>query len=221
MSNGGFGGIHAAPARRARAADGCSVILYLHGFRSSPASRKAQLLRQTHARRTVARPSTAVRSCRHRRARAIEVAAAPAGRSGQPEDAGADRLFARRLLRDLARRTASAAVRYCSIPRFARRTICARISARSRSTSPTPASTSGPSILDELAAIDTPAITRPERYFLLAATGDAVIDYRTMMRKYAGARQHVIAGSDHELSDFASIPRRGAARSATGRSLTT
>ena len=32
--------------------------------------------------------------------------------------------------------------------------------------------------LDELEAIDTPAITRPERYFLLAATGDAVIDYR-------------------------------------------
>ncbi len=56
--------------------------------------------------------------------------------------------------------------------------------------------------LDELEAIDTPAITRPERYLLLAATGDAVIDYRTMVRKYRGARQHVIAGSDHELSDF-------------------
>ena len=57
--------------------------------------------------------------------------------------------------------------------------------------------------LDELAAIDTPTITRPERYLLLAATGDTVIDYRTMVRKYRGARQHVIEGSDHELSDFA------------------
>ena len=56
--------------------------------------------------------------------------------------------------------------------------------------------------LAELETIDTPAITRPERYFLVAATGDAVIDYRSMVRKYEGARQHVIAGSDHELSDF-------------------
>ena len=56
--------------------------------------------------------------------------------------------------------------------------------------------------LAELDAIDTPEITRPERYFLIAATGDAVIDYRAMVRKYKGAKQHVIAGSDHELSDF-------------------
>ena len=59
-----------------------------------------------------------------------------------------------------------------------------------------------PEFLDELLAFDTPAITRPERYFLLAATGDAVIDYRTMVAKYAGCRQHVIAGSNHEISDF-------------------
>lgn len=60
-----------------------------------------------------------------------------------------------------------------------------------------------PEYLHELEQIDTPIITRPERYFLLAATGDIVIGYRAMTRKYAGARQHVIAGSDHELSDFA------------------
>jgi len=57
--------------------------------------------------------------------------------------------------------------------------------------------------LQELREIDTTAISRPERYFLVAATGDAVIDYRTMARKYAGARQKIIEGSDHELSDFA------------------
>jgi predicted esterase YcpF (UPF0227 family) len=59
-----------------------------------------------------------------------------------------------------------------------------------------------PEFLDQLLAFDTPAITRPERYFLLAATGDAVIDYRKMVAKYAGCRQHVIAGSNHEISDF-------------------
>jgi predicted esterase YcpF (UPF0227 family) len=60
-----------------------------------------------------------------------------------------------------------------------------------------------PEFLDELRQIDTPAITRPGRYFLVAATGDALIDYRTMTHKYAGARQRVIEGSNHELSDFA------------------
>lgn len=60
-----------------------------------------------------------------------------------------------------------------------------------------------PEYLDELLALDTPRITRPERYFLLAATGDEVIDYRSMVAKYVGARQHVIEGSDHQIAEFA------------------
>lgn len=60
-----------------------------------------------------------------------------------------------------------------------------------------------PEHLDEMLAIDTPQITRPERYFLIAATGDEVIDYRTMIAKYAGCRQRIIPGSDHQLTDFA------------------
>ncbi len=59
-----------------------------------------------------------------------------------------------------------------------------------------------PEYLQELRAIDTPVISRPERYLLVAATGDAVIDYRTMTNKYAGAQQKIIEGSDHELSGF-------------------
>lgn len=57
--------------------------------------------------------------------------------------------------------------------------------------------------LDELRSIDVECITRPERYFLLAATGDRVIDYRAMVARFEGARQLVVQGSDHELSDFA------------------
>ena len=60
-----------------------------------------------------------------------------------------------------------------------------------------------PEYLDELLALDTPQITRPERYFLIAATGDEVIDYRAMVAKYIGARQRVIQGSDHQISEFA------------------
>jgi predicted esterase YcpF (UPF0227 family) len=56
--------------------------------------------------------------------------------------------------------------------------------------------------IDELAALKVDSITQPERYFLLAATGDEVLDYRDMVRHYAGARQHVIEGGDHAVSDF-------------------
>jgi len=56
--------------------------------------------------------------------------------------------------------------------------------------------------IGELQALRVARITRPERYFLLAATGDEVLDYREMVAHYAGARQHVIEGSDHAISEF-------------------
>jgi hypothetical protein len=56
--------------------------------------------------------------------------------------------------------------------------------------------------LAELRAADTPRLTRPERYFLVAATGDEVLDWNEMVAKYRGCRQRVIEGSDHALSDF-------------------
>jgi predicted esterase YcpF (UPF0227 family) len=56
--------------------------------------------------------------------------------------------------------------------------------------------------IDELAGLKVARITRPERYFLLAATGDEVLDYRGMVAHYPGARQHVIDGSDHAVSEF-------------------
>ena len=54
----------------------------------------------------------------------------------------------------------------------------------------------------ELRALAVDQITRPERYLLIAATGDEVLDYRDMVAHYAGARQHVIEGSDHGISEF-------------------
>ena len=56
--------------------------------------------------------------------------------------------------------------------------------------------------IDELGALAVPAITRPERYFLIAASGDEVLDYRDMTAHYAGARQQVIDGSDHAITEF-------------------
>jgi uncharacterized protein len=54
----------------------------------------------------------------------------------------------------------------------------------------------------ELAALDPPAITRPERYWLLVETADEVLDYREAVAYYAGAFQTVVQGGDHSLSSF-------------------
>ena len=59
------------------------------------------------------------------------------------------------------------------------------------------------SYIEELRALAVPRISDPTRYFLIAATGDEVLDYRDMVAHYAGARQHVIAGSDHGISEYA------------------
>ncbi len=57
--------------------------------------------------------------------------------------------------------------------------------------------------IDELRALAVERITEPQRYFLIAATGDEVLDYRDMVAHYAGARQQLIQGSDHGIAEFA------------------
>jgi predicted esterase YcpF (UPF0227 family) len=57
--------------------------------------------------------------------------------------------------------------------------------------------------IEELRALAVPRITQPERYFLLACTGDEVLDYRDMVAHYACARQKVVQGSDHAISEYA------------------
>lgn len=56
--------------------------------------------------------------------------------------------------------------------------------------------------IEELKELGINKITQPQRYFLIAATGDEVLDWREMVAHYAGTLQHVIEGSDHGLSDF-------------------
>ena len=57
--------------------------------------------------------------------------------------------------------------------------------------------------IDELAELEVKQITQPQRYFLLAASGDEVLDYRSMLAHYPGAHTHLIDGGDHAISDFA------------------
>jgi uncharacterized protein len=175
------------------------VIVYLHGFRSSPASRKATLLRDAMAARRRANeylcpalppsPNRAVDDV----ARLVQgiapdtLALIGSSLGGYYATWLAEKLGCRAALLNPAIRPQDDLARYLGEQPvyFSDATIEFRSE-----------------YLAELDAIDTPAITRPERYLLLAATGDVVIDYRAMTRKYAGAHQVVIAGGDHELSDF-------------------
>jgi uncharacterized protein len=56
--------------------------------------------------------------------------------------------------------------------------------------------------VDELRALEVESITA-QRYLLLVATGDEVLDYRSAVERYRSARQLIIEGGDHSLSDFA------------------
>jgi predicted esterase YcpF (UPF0227 family) len=56
--------------------------------------------------------------------------------------------------------------------------------------------------LDELRAMRPAALTHPERTLAIIAKGDEVLDWREMSARHAGARLRLIEGSDHALSDF-------------------
>jgi predicted esterase YcpF (UPF0227 family) len=55
--------------------------------------------------------------------------------------------------------------------------------------------------LREWEKLYTPRIT-PQRYLLIVETGDEVLDYRKAVARYAGAQQVVIQGGDHSLQSF-------------------
>lgn len=46
------------------------------------------------------------------------------------------------------------------------------------------------------------AVSQPERYLLLAETGDSVLDYREAVQYYQGAQQVVLEGGDHGFTRF-------------------
>jgi uncharacterized protein len=54
----------------------------------------------------------------------------------------------------------------------------------------------------ELAALRVERLSHPENHFLLAETGDEVLDYREAVDWFAGAKQVVLEGGDHGFSRF-------------------
>lgn len=57
--------------------------------------------------------------------------------------------------------------------------------------------------VQELREIEPVRLAHPERTLLIAATGDELLDWREMVAFCRGADCRVIQGSDHGLSDFA------------------
>lgn len=64
--------------------------------------------------------------------------------------------------------------------------------------------------VDELRALEVDGVTAA-RYLLIVTTGDEVLDYRAAVERYRGCRQIVIEGGDHGLSDFGNYLDRAVA----------
>ncbi len=59
-----------------------------------------------------------------------------------------------------------------------------------------------PAHLAQLRALDVEAITRPERYLLIVASDDEVLDSRVAIERFRAARTIVHPGGDHGFADF-------------------
>lgn len=60
-----------------------------------------------------------------------------------------------------------------------------------------------PEYVDELRELERGPVAHPENYFAVIAKGDEVLDWREMTGRYPGARIKLLEGGDHALSDFA------------------
>ena len=175
-------------------------LLYLHGFRSSPRSAKAQRMAAWVARR---RPDLhwwcpqLPPSPREAMAQVLEgvatwpldaMAAVGSSLGGFYATVVAERLGCPAVLlnpavdpaRDLAKHIGEQTAWHDPAERFHFR----------------------PEFVGELRAMTPAALTDPQRYFAVIATGDEVLDWREMAARYAGCRLTVVDGGDHALSDF-------------------
>ena len=59
-----------------------------------------------------------------------------------------------------------------------------------------------PAFVDELRAQEVATLQGPGRYQVWAATGDEVLDWRDMQHRYRDSQLQIVPGSDHALSDF-------------------
>jgi uncharacterized protein len=56
--------------------------------------------------------------------------------------------------------------------------------------------------VDELQTMQSTAFTQPERYMAIISKGDEVLDWREMTARYPAAKLKLLEGSDHAISEF-------------------
>ena len=171
------------------------MILYLHGFNSSPQSHKAQLMGKYLAERGLA----AEYACP-----ALPPLAADAIREAEQFGPGRDTCFIGSSLGGfyatyLAEKHAARAV-------LINPAIEPHAGLRAYLGPQKNLHTGEPyelteAHLREWQKLYVPRIT-PQRYLLLVETGDEVLDYRQAVQRYAGAAQVVVQGGDHSLQSF-------------------
>ena len=209
MSNGGFGGVHqklldALSARASYGATGFaragrSVILYLHGFRSSPNSFKARVM----AARLAELGRSEQWCCPMLPVSPLETIALA---ESLVASAGTQRVTV--VGSSLGGYFATHLAEKHGWPAVLLNPAVVPQRDLSQYLGEQPLWHGGGSIvvephhLDELRALGVASITRPERYYLIAATGDEVLDYREMLAHYPGARTMLIEGSNHAISEF-------------------
>jgi predicted esterase YcpF (UPF0227 family) len=59
-----------------------------------------------------------------------------------------------------------------------------------------------PEFMDELRALQCGPLAHPERVFAVVAKGDEVLDWREMVGRYPASRIKLLEAGDHALSDF-------------------
>ena len=59
-----------------------------------------------------------------------------------------------------------------------------------------------PEFINELRTLECPGQPHPEQVFAIIAKGDEVLDWREMVGRYPGAQIRLLEGGDHALSDF-------------------
>lgn len=178
------------------------MIVYLHGFRSSPRSFKARLLAEKMAvlgrAREFACPQLSGQpACAIDQARTFAGIVEPSELTLIGSSLGG--YYARFLAEELGCR---AVLLNPALRAFEK--LASHIGPQSAYHDTGESFVFEPEYLEELQAMHVEAITRPQRYFLVAATGDEVLDWREMVAAFPAARHLVIDGSDHGLADFAS-----------------
>lgn len=176
------------------------AVLYLHGFNSSPDSRKAQQFKLF---------------CESRSAAEVLVPALP----HHPHEAMA-------LLRQLVQQRQPVLLVGSSLGGFYATALAEAFGLRAALVNPAVAPCEhlgqdflGPqrnlytgevweftrSHAEALQALTLPRSTQPGRYLLLLQTGDAVLDYRHAVDYYRGCRQIVQEGGSHAFDDFDAV----------------